>query len=90
MPEKLAAMKEIFTMEAARNRVFPIGGGLHIPVYSPQEQVGSTLTEWTFFAGQKRIGEVLAPRFNNRSTLDRKSTRLNSSHTDISRMPSSA
>ena len=27
---------------------------------------------------------------NGRLTLDRKSTRLNSSHTDISRMPSSA
>ena len=28
--------------------------------------------------------------FNNAAELDRKSTRLNSSHTDISRMPSSA
>ena len=28
--------------------------------------------------------------FDGKTTLDRKSTRLNSSHTDISRMPSSA
>ena len=30
------------------------------------------------------------PRFHGRHQLDRKSTRLKSSHTDISRMPSSA
>ena len=29
-------------------------------------------------------------RLNDKEALDRKSTRLNSSHTDISRMPSSA
>ena len=69
MPEKLAAMKEIFIMEATKNKVFPIGGGLYIAAYSPQEMVGSTLTEWNFSEGQKRIAEVLAPRFVNRSTL---------------------
>ena len=28
MPEKLAQMKEVFLMEAARNKALPIGGGL--------------------------------------------------------------
>src|SRR3712207_9024384 len=45
-PEKLAELKEVFAIEAARNSVYPIGGGLWIP--------------------------------------DRKSTRLNSSHANIS------
>ena len=36
------------------------------------------------------IFEELIRRFNEASNEDRKSTRLNSSHTDISRMPSSA
>jgi len=69
MPDKLAAMKETFVMEATKNNVFPVGGGLYIAAYSPQEQIGSTLTEWNFSAGQTRIAEVLAPRFVNRSTL---------------------
>ena len=34
--------------------------------------------------------EVDGDKYYNASVLDRKSTRLNSSHTDISRMPSSA
>jgi hypothetical protein len=33
MPEKLAQMKELFTMEFARNKGFPVGGGLCIPSY---------------------------------------------------------
>ena len=37
--------------------------------YSPQEQIGSTLTEWNFSEGQTRLLEYLAPRFVNRSTL---------------------
>ena len=32
MPEKLAQLKELFAMEAGRNKVLPIGGGLFIPV----------------------------------------------------------
>jgi hypothetical protein len=29
----------------------------------------SPLNEWTFYEGQNRIGETLAPSFKNRSTL---------------------
>ena len=35
-------------------------------------------------------GEILVGASAKRQAVDRKSTRLNSSHTDISRMPSSA
>ena len=35
MPEKLAQMKEMFLIEAARNKALPIGGGLWIPSSTP-------------------------------------------------------
>ena len=38
----------------------------------------------------KDIGDKLGLLFDTQMQIDRKSTRLNSSHTDISRMPSSA
>ena len=41
--------------------------------------------EWTDTTGRRRVSNYWPA-----STADRKSTRLNSSHTDISRMPSSA
>jgi arylsulfatase len=63
MPKKLQAMKDMFTVEATKNKVFPIGGGLYIPVYHPEEMKATTLTEWTLFEGQTRIGESLAPKF---------------------------
>ena len=44
----------------------------------------------TAIAPQTSDGTVITLDLPNTATLDRKSTRLNSSHTDISRMPSSA
>ena len=35
MPEKLAQMKDIFLIEAAKNKALPIGGGLWIPCSIP-------------------------------------------------------
>jgi arylsulfatase A-like enzyme len=67
-PAKLAAMKELFTIEAANNHVFPVGGGLYT-VLDPLQIRVSPLTQWTFYEGQNRIGETLAPSFKNRSTL---------------------
>ncbi len=63
MPDKLRQMQDIFTMEATRNKVFPIGGGIYIPTFAPQEQKASTLTEWTFYPGHTRIPESMAPKF---------------------------
>jgi len=65
MPDKLRQMQDIFTVEAGNNKVFPIGGGLYIPVFAPQEQKASTLTEWTFFEGHTRIPESMAPKFQS-------------------------
>ena len=70
LPEKLRVMKDIFTMKAAENKVFPIGAGLYTIAYHPEEMPASTLTEWTFFAGQSRIKEAHAPKFvSGRSSL---------------------
>lgn len=63
MPKKLQAMKDVFLIEATKNNVFPIGGGLYVPAFHPEEMKTSSLTEWTLFEGQTRIGESLAPRF---------------------------
>ena len=65
MPDKLRQMQDVFTMEATRNNVFPLGGGIYLMTFKPQELKGSTLTEWTFFEGHTRIPESMAPRFSS-------------------------
>jgi arylsulfatase A-like enzyme len=62
MPKKLRAMKDLFTMEATKNKVFPVGGAFYM-AFHPEQMRASTLKEWTFFEGQKRIPESLAPKF---------------------------
>jgi len=62
-PERLQQMKDAFLVEAANNKVFPIGAGLYIPAYHPEEMKATTLTEWIMFEGMTRIGESQAPKF---------------------------
>jgi arylsulfatase len=69
-PEKLAEMKALFDKEATDNLVYPIGGGLYTVLFNPSEMPSSPLTEWTFYEGQNRIPEAMAPKFaSGRSTL---------------------
>ena len=68
-PEKLAQMKEIFLIEAARNKALPIGGGLWIPVLHPELRIAPLNTEWTFFGDTVRIPEFAAPALGNRPNL---------------------
>jgi len=74
MPDKVAKMKEIFTMEATNNKVLPIGAGLWTIYYHPEEGARSPLTEWTLFEGMTRIAESNAPGFhskqNSLATID--------------------
>ena len=63
MPEKLQAMNDTFTMQATENKVFPVGGAFYTSALDPEEIRSSTLTEWTFFPGQTRIPESMAPKF---------------------------
>ena len=70
MPEKLAELKAFFDQEAGENLVYPIGASLYGAFFSPSELPSSTLTEWSFYEGQDRIPESMAPKFaSGRSTL---------------------
>ena len=64
-PEKLEEMKNIFLVEAAQNKVFPIGGSLYAVAYHPEEVKASSLTEWNLYEGMTRIPESQAPKFNS-------------------------
>jgi len=64
MPDKLREMQDYFTVEAARNNVFPLGGGIYLLNFKPQDLKGSKLTEWTLYEGQTRIPESMAPKFS--------------------------
>jgi arylsulfatase A-like enzyme len=69
-PKKLAELKAVFDKEATDNLVYPIGAGLYTALYNTSEMPSSPLTEWSFFEGQGRIPEAIAPKFvSGRSTL---------------------
>ena len=69
-PKKLAQLKTIFDKEATANLVYPIGASYYTAFYSPSEMPSSPLTEWSFYEGQDRIPEAIAPKFlSGRSTL---------------------
>ncbi|WP_250434199.1 arylsulfatase [Hanstruepera flava] len=69
-PEKLEELKAIFDKEATDNLVYPIGASFYTAFYSPSELPSSPLTEWSFYEGQDRIPEAMAPKFvSGRSTL---------------------
>ena len=69
MPEKLAQLKELFAMEAGRNKVLPIGGGLWIPVLHPEMRIAPPYTEWSFSGDITRVPEFCAPALGNKPNL---------------------
>ncbi len=71
-PAKLKQMKEVFVVEAAKNKVFPVGGGLYT-MLNPSELVSTGITEWTFYEGMTRTPEFTSPRLgalNNKVVVD--------------------
>ncbi|MBU2950220.1 arylsulfatase [Tamlana agarivorans] len=69
-PEKLRELKTLFDQEATDNLVYPIGASYYTIFFSPSEMPSSPLTEWSFYEGQDRIPEAMAPKFlSGRSTL---------------------
>jgi hypothetical protein len=69
-PKKLAELKAIFDKEATANLVYPIGASYYTVFFSPSEMPSSSLAEWSFYEGQDRIPEAIAPKFlSGRSTL---------------------
>ena len=67
MPDKLAQMKETFAIEAARNSVYPVGGGLWIIAYHPELRISSPYREWDFSGATVRVPEFCAPALGNRA-----------------------
>jgi arylsulfatase len=69
MPEKVAQMKEIFIIEAARNKALPIGGGLWIINLHPELRITPPYTEWNFTGDITRMPEFTAPALGNRNNV---------------------
>lgn len=73
MPEKLAQLRETFAIEAAKNAVLPVGGGLWVPVYHPELRIAPPFSEWEFSGDMIRMPEFCAPGLgnkNNKVTID--------------------
>jgi arylsulfatase len=69
-PKKLAELRAIFDTESTENLVYPIGASYYTAAFSPSEMPASQLIEWSFYKGQNRIPEALAPKFvSGRSSL---------------------
>jgi arylsulfatase len=63
MPQKLREMKELFLVEAAKNKDLPIGGGMWATVmFHPEDSPASPYTEWTFTGAITRMPEASAPK----------------------------
>lgn len=69
MPEKLARMQELFIVEAARNAVLPVGGGLWVPVYHPELRIAPPYREWEFSGDTVRMPEFCAPALGNKNNV---------------------
>lgn len=65
-PEKLAQLKELFAMEAARNDVLPIGGGLWVVSMHPEDRITPPYSEWEMDGNTVRVPEFCAPALGNR------------------------
>lgn len=66
-PEKLAQMKELFMIEAAKNSVFPVGGALWVPIYHPEDMIATPYRSWNFTGDLRRMPEPIAPRLGARA-----------------------
>ncbi|MGX5773014.1 arylsulfatase [Microbacterium trichothecenolyticum] len=68
-PEKLAAMKELFAIEAAKNKVLPIGGGLWVAPLHPELRISPPYTQWEFTGDTFRVPEFCAPALGNKPNV---------------------
>jgi arylsulfatase len=68
-PDKLAQMREMFAIEAARNSVLPVGGGLWVPVYHPELRIAPPYREWEFSGDTVRMPEFCAPALGNKNNI---------------------
>jgi hypothetical protein len=59
-------MRETFSIEAAKNSVYPVGGGLWVPALHPELRISTPYREWNFTADITRMPEFCAPALGNR------------------------
>ena len=69
MPEKLAQLKELFLIEATKNKALPIGGGLWIPFFHPELRIAPAYKQWTFSGDMVRLPEFCAPALGNKANI---------------------
>jgi len=69
MPEKLAQLKDMFLIEATKNKVLPIGGGLWVMPLHPEMRVAPPYAEWTFTGDTVRMPEFCAPALGNKPNV---------------------
>ncbi len=69
MPEKLAQLKDLFLIEATKNKVLPVGGGLWVAVMHPEMRITPPYSEWTFSGDAVRIPEFCAPALGNKPNI---------------------
>ncbi|BCN42947.1 hypothetical protein RE9414_12270 [Prescottella equi] len=65
-PEKLAQLREIFAIEAARNSALPVGGGLWVAAIHPEQRISTPYTSWEFTGDIVRMPEFCAPALGNK------------------------
>ncbi|WP_127819966.1 arylsulfatase [Microbacterium sp. CPCC 204701] len=68
-PEKLAELKELFAIEAAKNEVLPVGAGLWVPVYHPEYRISVPYTQWEMTGDTVRVPEFCAPALGNKPNV---------------------
>ncbi len=68
-PEKLNELKLMFLVEATRNKVLPVGGGLWVAALHPELRISTPYKEWTFVGSVTRMPEFTAPALGNRNNL---------------------
>jgi arylsulfatase A-like enzyme len=69
MPDKLAQLQSIFLVEATKNKVLPVGGGLWIVALHPEMRITPPYDEWTFSGDMIRMPEFCAPALGNKPNL---------------------
>lgn len=69
-PEKLQQMKDLFLVEAAKNKDLPIGGGMWSTVlFHPEDAPASPYTHWTFDGVPPCMPESTAPKLGKVSSV---------------------
>ena len=59
----------MFLIEATRNKVLRIGGGLWVPLFHPELRIVPPYTQWTFSGDMVRMPEFCAPALGNRPNV---------------------